>query len=330
MTIGDEVSASVGTRDGAANLFIAYAPEERRAEALKKAIAETGSQCIAIDDFQDAFRKARRSQRENPVLILCLAEEDVNRLASALLHDLEGVTLVLICARGMLKKTPEDIRAFSFLAIEEPFSSETTKSIVMSAGNQARRKAAGHAKQTQLLGAIKCAETAKFEFRTLPEAEMLAEYLSHAFPDRSRAGKGLWELMSNAVEHGNLEIGFKEKARLLEAGALQSEIARRLSSERYGSRRASVVMARKENGVYVIIKDEGPGFAWREFTKFSPARASYKNGRGIQLARITCFESLAYNDAGNQVSVFSPAGAPGSYRNTQTQAENLEISASAA
>lgn len=156
-----------------------------------------------------------------------------------------------------------------------------------------------------LLLALQRMETAKFIFQTPDEACALSALLANVFPAPQQAEEGLQELTLNAVEHGNLEIGFKEKSRLLDAGAYHAEIERRLANESYCSRLAEIVIAQKKDGVYCVIKDQGGGFDWREFTKFSPARASHKNGRGVQIARLTAFDRLAYNEAGNQVSVFT-------------------------
>lgn len=330
MSFGDDLSTPAKALSAAKAPIIVFSPEERRASALEAAISATGSECLQGDDFYETIEQARQLQSRHPVLILDLSEGCVRKLSDALLQDLQGVTVVMVCEKALQKRVPTRLRAYSFLVLEDLPATGTTSAIIRSARNEALRKAAAQQRQDRLLGVIQNAETAKFEFSTLDEAKMLAEFLSYAFPERDHARKGLWELMRNAVEHGNLEIGFKEKARLLEAGGLDAEIARRLSIEPYESRKAVVVLARKENGVYAIIKDQGPGFEWREFTKFSPARASYKNGRGIQFARISCFDSLAYNDAGNQVSVRSSAGEVSSSGKFEEDVRELELDASAA
>ncbi len=44
---------------------------------------------------------------------------------------------------------------------------------------------------------------------------------------------GLSELLVNAIEHGNLEIGYDEKSRLLQSEGWQGEIDRRLALPEY-------------------------------------------------------------------------------------------------
>ncbi len=50
------------------------------------------------------------------------------------------------------------------------------------------------------------------EFRTIEDAQNLAILLAKQCPDYDRVLFGLRELMINAVEHGNLEIGYEKKA----------------------------------------------------------------------------------------------------------------------
>jgi len=49
------------------------------------------------------------------------------------------------------------------------------------------------------------------------------------------------------------------------------------------------------------VRDEGPGFRWREFLELDPSRAFAPNGRGIALARELAFSGLEYKDPGNLV-----------------------------
>ena len=70
---------------------------------------------------------------------------------------------------------------------------------------------------------------ARFHFRTLEEAANLAYKIAACFPEPQKAAFGLNELMHNAVEHGNLGIGYDEKANLLRSGSWREEVERRLN-----------------------------------------------------------------------------------------------------
>jgi anti-sigma regulatory factor (Ser/Thr protein kinase) len=51
------------------------------------------------------------------------------------------------------------------------------------------------------------------------------------------------------------------------------------------------------------IVDEGQGFDWRNYLDLDPRRAFDPNGRGIAMARSLSFESMEYNERGNEVRV---------------------------
>src|SRR5262249_26321766 len=71
-----------------------------------------------------------------------------------------------------------------------------------------------------------------FEIQTLQEAEKLSSMLATHCPNPEKVAPGIWELLSNAVEHGNLEIGLEEKTAHLERGSFAEEVDRRLSLPR--------------------------------------------------------------------------------------------------
>ena len=139
-----------------------------------------------------------------------------------------------------------------------------------------------------------------FELRTVDEAEKLATMLGSHCPSPERSAVGIWELLSNAIEHGNLEISQDEKALLLENGTFVDEIARRLHQSPYADRVARVEFRRTQSAVRVRITDQGPGFDYEKFFD-ADTPSDRPNGRGIGIARTMCFDRLTYRGAGNDV-----------------------------
>ena len=142
---------------------------------------------------------------------------------------------------------------------------------------------------------------AVYQIRTLQEAKALAGQLAAAHPDPDRVVIGLTELLVNAVEHGNLGITFREKADLLDRGALQAEIERRLARPDLAARRVCVTLRREAGCISTRIEDEGEGFDWRPYLEVDPERALGPNGNGIAIARGVSFDDLAYHGRGNVV-----------------------------
>ncbi|WP_170122218.1 ATP-binding protein [Breoghania corrubedonensis] len=139
-----------------------------------------------------------------------------------------------------------------------------------------------------------------FEIRSLEEAEKLSNLLASNTPEPEKVRIGIWELLSNAIEHGNLGISFEEKTRLLETGRFHEEVTRRLRLKRYRDRVARVVFSAGPNSARLQVSDEGPGFDFRKFLK-RELQLERPNGRGIRLVCRMCFDELSYIGAGNTV-----------------------------
>lgn len=148
-------------------------------------------------------------------------------------------------------------------------------------------------------------ESCKFKIRTVEEAARLAGFAAGMFRDPERVRSGLFELLLNAVEHGVLGIGHTLKTRLLATRSWQLEISRRQSLPENRQKHVDVVVARRTDGIYIVITDPGPGFDWKPWISLDPARAAETHGGGIARAANLSFDSLKFNDSGNQVALYS-------------------------
>lgn len=193
------------------------------------------------------------------------------------------------------------LRAGAYYYLTKPFSADTLLAIVAAAINDCReyrelQREARRAGQTLL-----CLQSACFVFRSPEEARNIAALAANAAPDPERVVLGLSELMLNAVEHGNLGIGYQEKSLLIEDASLSEEIARRLAMPAYAAKHAELVIERSPERVSFLIRDQGGGFDWQRYLEMSPERAFDTHGRGIALSRLLSFDSLEYRGWGNEV-----------------------------
>lgn len=157
-------------------------------------------------------------------------------------------------------------------------------------------------KEVKSLGSIfqNCQE-GRFQFQTLLECQRLAVALAHMFPEPERVIFGLSELMTNAVEHGNLEIGYNRKSQLLAEELLIDEIDERLEQQAFASRLGGIHLIKNADSIVVTISDEGQGFDWQPYLTLSIDRVFDQHGRGIAMARENSFDKLEYQGNGNTV-----------------------------
>ncbi|VAW48038.1 hypothetical protein MNBD_GAMMA04-602 [hydrothermal vent metagenome] len=141
-------------------------------------------------------------------------------------------------------------------------------------------------------------QVAQFQIKTIEDAKNLACALAFITPKPQEAVIGLFELMTNAIEHGNLNITYEEKTILILTDQLQSEIERRQKRPENHGKFVSIEFERKPNELQFTIRDMGQGFNSTPYLDFSAERAMDNHGRGVMIANKLSFDSLHYEDNG--------------------------------
>ena len=99
----------------------------------------------------------------------------------------------------------------------------------------------------------------QFKFRRLSEAKDLSEYLAAACPNPTLSAIGLCEIFLNAIEHGNLAIGFDEKTKLQSENNWLEEIDKRLSLPENIHKFVFVEFNCNEIEISIKVTDQGNG-----------------------------------------------------------------------
>lgn len=191
-----------------------------------------------------------------------------------------------------------------FYTLAKPYEVTELQGILTAAARQAQKSKRLARKMSHHQVGFDLLSSAKFSFRTLEEAENLACFIANCFPEPDHVVTGLAELMVNAIEHGNLRMGEKEKEELVRRNAWQAEIEKRLADPAYADLRAEIAVTRRDGGIYVVISDQGEGFEWQNYIRINPERASHASGRGIAHAATVCFDTLRYDHIGNRAIAF--------------------------
>lgn len=119
---------------------------------------------------------------------------------------------------------------------------------------------------------------------------------------------GLVEVITNAIEHGNLGITYEEKREALRGSVFYDLAAERAElfpwKDRVVRIRASVDS--KQGVIRFEVHDQGDGFDWRHLPNpTDPNNINARHGRGILMASHS-FSSMRYNDKGNAVCLELP------------------------
>lgn len=214
---------------------------------------------------------------------------------------LSQIPVIMQTAASTHQQTLEGLQAGAYYYLAKPFDKATLQAIVDAAVRDHISYLEVRQDLRRTTTTMRLLDSGTFRFKTPEEAKNLAMLLAHAYPDANRVVTGILELTLNAIEHGNLNIGYKEKSRLIEEEQLDSEIERRLSDPLYSSREATAQFVRRPDTLSLHISDQGKGFEWQKYLNFDPDRAFDTHGRGIAMANKLSFDTIEYRGNGNQV-----------------------------
>jgi two-component system, sensor histidine kinase LadS len=116
---------------------------------------------------------------------------------------------------------------------------------------------------------------------------------------------GLREIIINAVEHGNLDISFEEKTKLMESKKYFEFIAERQQDPKYKNRHIKIEYSIDSQKAVYQVTDEGDGFNHEKIIKDESVKVNEEmlaHGRGITMAK-NYFDEIFYNNKGNQATL---------------------------
>jgi CheY-like chemotaxis protein len=118
---------------------------------------------------------------------------------------------------------------------------------------------------------------------------------------RARLGMALLEALSNAMVHGNLEVGSDLRGREIEA--YRGLIRERRGVEPYASRRVHCTARRLANRVDYVVRDQGRGFDTSRLPDpTAPENLMQVSGRGLLLIR-TFMDQVAFEGGGTKLTM---------------------------
>jgi CheY-like chemotaxis protein/anti-sigma regulatory factor (Ser/Thr protein kinase) len=114
-------------------------------------------------------------------------------------------------------------------------------------------------------------------------------------------GLGLYEIIVNAIEHGNLAITFEEKCAAIKHNAYETLLRERVSDPAYSTRQVTIDYRMIPGELHYTVADEGSGFDWQNLVHPDLSRDPLAPcGRGLFLARIY-LDRMEFNKKGNEV-----------------------------
>ncbi len=217
-------------------------------------------------------------------------------------HDsMERIPVVMQTAKAESVEIVEGLKAGAYYYLTKPYDGDVLKTIVRSAVNDRLHDKALLESLREGRKIFDLMTFGRFRIHNLRECNLVASQVAHLCPEPHRVVTGISELLINALEHGNLKIGYEEKSNLMRRGMWQIEVERRLNSRKHRGGFIELEFNVADDRVQIRIRDQGQGFDWTPYMDFDPDRAFDPHGRGIAVARLSSFDELEYIGDGNEV-----------------------------
>lgn len=232
------------------------------------------------------------------------------------LHSLKAdpacahIPVILQTAATSSAQTAEGLSAGAHYYLTKPYDAEMLIAVLDNAAAEIEKRRTLTEESYRDFFVPHSIMASHFRVSTLDELRKLALYLARLCPASTKSGYSyaelsyaFTELLTNALEHGNLALGYDDKTTLLSHGreAWEAELTRRMHASENTTKYIDIVYERHTHDVSVRITDQGAGFNWHPYMEIDPSRSDDKHGRGIAMANVI-FDHLEFSNNGSSVT----------------------------
>ena len=277
---------------------------------LKRKLEQTTAfEVFTADDGVPALEIFNREQIDLVISDLLMTEMNGIELLRNLKQSRPEVPVIIITGYGTLDDAIEAIHLGAEDFIKKPFDIND----VIETIEKTFRKIAEQADQREIIKYIS-AEDVNLEIPS--DFEFINIVINYIFSHlRARWLVGdedlhdvkvcLYEALSNAFEHGNLEIPGSQKVSMLEQGqqAWKDFLLERMKQPEFRDRQIRIKLRITEQNMEVHIKDEGKGFDYEiRTTDIDPEELFKSSGRGLLLIQ-SLMDELTFEEKGSLIKM---------------------------
>lgn len=113
----------------------------------------------------------------------------------------------------------------------------------------------------------------------------------------------LYEVIMNAIEHGNLNILYETKKNWLKKNIYHKKLKELLKTEKAKTTHVEITLQIEDNNIIIAVKDQGLGFKPKqEAKKINNDGFARESGRGIMMIK-SYFDEVKFNKKGNVITL---------------------------
>lgn len=268
--------------------IIAVDDDELNLEILSKNLEDFGYNVICYEDGDDAW-EFMEQHPEN--VDLALLDKMMPRMSGLEVLSrmkkhpiLKKIPVIIQTGDVGVSAAKEGLSYGAYYYLTKPFDPSIMISLVNAAARDliVNNKKLDKEKDERFLTEL--LYEGKFKIRTPAQASNLSAVLAAHTIDPEKFRVAFSELLYNAIEHGNLQIGYDKKKECLMNGTWAQELDAKLNAPENKARYVSVHVRVDDDVLKVKISDQGKGFSPEKFLEFDPSRLTDPNGRGIATA----------------------------------------------
>ena len=249
-------TAAVPSPENAQRSCVLLADDDRALRAvLEHQLISFGYEVLTAVDGAQALESI---QRENTRLDAIVLDREMPGLTGIevvremkKIPGLGAIPVVMQTSAGSPQQIQEGIEAGVFYYLVKPTEKALLHTVISAALRETELKRALSGELVRQRHAFGLMDTALLHFRTLPEAEDLATFLASCYPDPDRVLGGLVELLINAIEHGNLGVGYEAKTALISENRWREELELRGAMPEHADKQAEVTCSNASMTVFM-------------------------------------------------------------------------------
>jgi CheY-like chemotaxis protein len=295
-------------RDLKSSRILCVDDENDALEVLQIALQKAGYQVVTAEDGIQALNILKEDNRFELVITdRMMPNLDGLTLCNKIKQDvsLRDIPVVFQTALGREQDFAEGYSAGAFYYLAKPFNNAQLLNVTKRALE--KKKYADllssdcnfyQMKREMVRFGMQSFTNVGFKFRTLARAKGVAQAAALCFRDPFGVVAYIYELLVNAIEHGNAGIELEEKKWMIEQGIFDDEVDKRLMRPENHKKFVSVEVSKKNKKTIMKIKDQGNGFDWQSMMQPPTSEEALSAcGKGIAMVK-TVFDKLEYEDDG--------------------------------
>ena len=274
--------------------------EEAIRTILAKFVTKQGFQRDCASSGEDALELLETNDYDFVIMDLMMPGTDGLELLQKIKVMKRDIPVAIITGFGTLDLAIQAIRHGAVDFIKKPFDFGCISQLMAKVFERRKREAS----YQEALGLLTSGTFA------LPNEEVIIESAARIAakqleekPLYDGVYLALIESLTNAMEHGNLEISQAEKVEATAAGSFEELKRTRLADPVLGGRKLHLRIEASDDAIRFSIRDEGKGFDYRDLPDpTQPENIFNASGRGVLL--VQCYmDDVSWNDVGNEITI---------------------------